>query len=203
LFFLYSSGAGLANGVQAVDGLSGILKGEDTGGLEFLDRQRVFCPTNQYLGSWSFMLDGNERLAMRFKCMELKNTDSYQCEDKYTAWNDRGDNIYYLDRHRVECPEHTALGGWEGITGQKGNSPPVPNPIPGDWKNKAGVFAIHYTCCSAEVSSPTMSPISLPTIKPTQMPTRSVDFSAFKSGGWWLNARQVFGVGNQDCKLYI
>jgi len=168
--FAFNCVGALADNVVSERGEYGTTWHQQTGGIEYLDRQRVFCPRGQYLAKWNFNIANGGGLNIEYECVKYKNDEGYICEDKFTNWNDRGWGIIYLDRHRVDCPAGTGLGGWEGITNQKLSSDPVPNPIPHWYTKKDGSFAIHYTCCSSKVAPPpTMEPTG-PTLAPTEDP---------------------------------
>jgi len=139
-----------------------------TGGLEFLDRQHIWCPENSFLATWNAN-NNNGDMQIVFDCARIANRDN-TCVDKYTAYNDKGFDIIFLDRHRLQCDTNSAMRGWEVQT--SGNN-----------------IRFHYQCCGghalyptalptlAPIANPTKNPIANPTEKPVANPTLAPTFS--------------------------
>jgi len=136
---------------------------QSAGGVIYLDRQRVWCPDNTFLtqfkgAAWNYW---GLHFTYNFVCSQYPSVARIDCYDDYTWWNDPGNNIIYLDRHNVQCPDNYALKGFEGQTSNCG------------WY--CTQFRYHFKCCSAISSEPTAFPIAFPTTapiaKPTEQPT--------------------------------
>ena len=123
------------------------------GGNIYLDRQHAWCPDRTLMSKieakakhhwgWKFTYD--------FTCSRYDFKD-FQCSHHYTAYNDAGDGIIYLDRHTVYCPDDKGLNGFEVQT---------------SW----GRIRYHYKCCSAYGAAPTAAPVAVPTAAPIATPT--------------------------------
>lgn len=119
----------------------------------YLDRQHAWCPDRTLMSrieaksknewGWKFTYD--------FTCSRYDFKD-FTCTSHYTAYNDAGDGIIYLDRHSVYCPDNKGLSGFEVQT---------------SW----GRIRYHYKCCNAYGAAPTAAPIAIPTSAPIADPT--------------------------------
>ena len=123
------------------------------GGVEYLDRQHVWCPHNTLLSQ--FRLESqywHNKVAFRFTCLEY-HAQVTHCQDQYTNWNDRGGGIIYLDRHWAFCDNSRAFVGFSGES---------------SWW---GAFRWRFKCCQLLSYNPTPQPISTPTEQPISYPT--------------------------------
>jgi len=128
---------------------------QTAGGNIYLDRQHAWCPDRTLMSrieakakhdwGWKFTYD--------FTCSRYDYED-FACTNHYTAYNDAGDGIIYLDRHSVYCPDNKGLNGFEVQT---------------SW----GRVRYHYKCCSANGAAPTATPTASPSQNPTLQPTLS------------------------------
>ena len=132
----------------------------------FLDRQTFTCPPGEYLSEFN-PINNNGQFQYNYKCVKFASTYNAltDCTTKDTGFNDIGNSLIFLDRHRMSCDVGQAITGFKGTS---------------IWPS--GRFMFTYTCCKgfvlypstaptlAPVADPTEAPISNPTLAPTLAP---------------------------------
>jgi hypothetical protein len=127
------------------------------GGIRYLDRHKVYCENYSLLSFWQ--LENQDDVKINFICRSYR-VKSYNCQDRFTAYNEEGDGIKYLDRHMAMCALGEAMKGFEGQWGcWKKN-----------WWGCQDGFRWKYTCCSADSFDPTRQPVAKPTNNPLSEP---------------------------------
>jgi len=143
---------------------------QETGGIIYLERQKVLCPDNTFLNAFSgqsLNADTDDpSFTYNFICSKYK-VDNFQCETYTTNWHDDGSShtLTSLSSHDVTCPDNSGLRGFEGESKSCG------------WW--CTVFRYKYTCCKASSVQPTFSPTHAPLAEPSMHPTKEPTLSPF------------------------
>ena len=118
---------------------------EDDGGgnLIFLDRQNVDCGDDAAISQFHLVRDGDTKQHYAYTCLTGPTHPSLgECSVQQTAPNDGGgvggDQVEYLDRHRVECPGKNVLTRFQLRTPDGGE--------------QDGKIFYEFTCCPLIVS---------------------------------------------------
>ena len=103
-----------------------------TGGLEFLDRYNVNCPTNSFIYDFKFdrYYQWETDMILTLKCVQYANVQYGTSETLQSAYSDKGGLLIFLDRHWPTCSNGKVMTGWKGLLNN-------------------GQIAIQYTCWSA------------------------------------------------------
>ena len=115
--------------------------------------------------AWHMTTARKRGVYIQFTCKSY-DVKSYNCRDRYTAYNEGG-SIRYLDRHEAMCQDDEAMKGFEGQWGCWDKR----------WWGCADGFRWKYTCCSARSFDPTSQPVAKPTNNPIAKPTLFPTFS--------------------------
>ena len=121
--------------------------------LIYLDRNPVSCNAQtDYITGFSMQTRYNPNLyQFTYTCASYSNLN-VQCNNYATNPNAQGNNIIYLDRQNVDCPNNQALQAFRLINAGGGN------------------VDYQFTCCNF-IPFPTNSPIANPTLVPSAVPT--------------------------------
>lgn len=138
--------------------------------LNYLDRQNVYCPSNEVLTRFQMGTISHYRFKYDYTCAQA-NWRSLSCTSHATGWNTY-ENMHYLDRHTIDCGTSKALQGFDvdshtfrEVTGRYWWW---------GWRNRYGnvnKIKYNYRCCSMADSYPTAYPIARPTAYPIARPT--------------------------------
>jgi len=132
--------------------------------LYYLKDQSLFCPNDKLLSYFKARTfdDWGRKMTFDFRCNNYNVKRVHSCQDRYTDFNDKGNSIAFLDRHRADCRSDEAMQGWQGqIHCTRRNF----------WGCQEEKFRIMYKCCNIETYDPTAAPIFWPTPSPTKSPS--------------------------------
>ena len=153
-------------------------------GCDHLDRQSVYCPSNELLSRYEMITARGYRFAYKYKCGR-RNWQSLSCSSHSTNYNDY-ENLQWLDRHDVSCDSMNKI-----LQGFKVDSTSVYVKTGSRWGCKSwrwgwctnwGWSDIHgwkkrirynYKCCTINAPNPTPVPVSRPTPMPISNPTNA------------------------------
>jgi hypothetical protein len=126
-------------------------------GLNYLDRHFVNCPNNGLLRYVDLRVRGNE-IRFRYLCEQYSPTLDYQCHDRSTRWDFRGedDTLIYLDCQNIQCNADEGLSNFL---------------VHSRVYNGDDQIKYDYRCCSMTSDVTTATPTVVPTPTPTVVPT--------------------------------